>query len=45
MMPPTLRALCESPLVLCQVLAYWKQHNDFPRSIELIFRSWLEPRA
>ena len=42
MMPPTLRALCENPLVLRQVLAYWKQHNDFPRRIELIFRSWLD---
>jgi hypothetical protein len=42
MMPSTLRVLCENPLVLRQVLAYWKQHNDFPRRIELLFRSWLD---
>jgi Type I restriction enzyme R protein N terminus (HSDR_N) len=41
MMPPTLRALCENPLVLRQVLAYWKQHNDFPQRIESLFQSWL----
>lgn len=42
MMPPTLRALCENPLVLRQVLAYWKRHSDFPGRIELLFRSWLD---
>jgi hypothetical protein len=42
MMPPTLRALCGNPLVLRQVLAYWKQHNLFPPRIVLLFRSWLD---
>jgi Type I restriction enzyme R protein N terminus (HSDR_N)/NACHT domain len=42
MMSPTLRALCDNPLLLRQVLAHWKKHNDFPQDIELLFRSWLD---
>jgi Type I restriction enzyme R protein N terminus (HSDR_N) len=41
MMPPTLRALCDNPLLLRLALEYWKRENDFPRKIELLFRSWL----
>jgi hypothetical protein len=42
MMPPTLRALCDNPLLLRLALGYWKRENDFPRKIELLFRSWLD---
>jgi hypothetical protein len=41
MLPPTLRSLCEHPLLLRQILGYWKRNNDFPRQIDRIFRSWL----
>jgi hypothetical protein len=41
-MPPTLRALCNNPLLLRLALGYWKRENDFPRKIELLFRSWLD---
>lgn len=42
MLPPTLRSLCEHPLLLRQILGYWKRNNDFPRQIDRIFRSWLD---
>ena len=42
MMAPTLRALCDNPLLLRQVLGYWKREGDFPRNIEFLFRSWLD---
>jgi hypothetical protein len=42
MMSPTLRALCDNPLLLRQVLSHWKRHNDFPQDIERLFRSWLD---
>jgi hypothetical protein len=42
MMPPTLRALCDNPLLLRLALRYWKRENDFPRKIEFLFRSWLD---
>jgi hypothetical protein len=42
MMPPTLRALRDNPLLLRLALGYWKRENDFPRKIELLFRSWLD---
>ena len=41
LMTPTLRALCANPLLLRQVLGYWKRENDFPQKIEFLFRSWL----
>lgn len=40
--PPTLRALCSSPLLLRLVLEFWKREHDFPRNLEGLFRSWLE---
>lgn len=42
MMPPTLRALCGNPLLLRLALDYWKEKRDFPRQIEVLFRSWLD---
>jgi hypothetical protein len=42
MMSPTLSSLCVNPLLLKLVLDYWKRSNDFPRKIELLFRSWLD---
>jgi hypothetical protein len=42
LMSPTLRALCENPLLLRQVLTYWKSHQEFPKDIDRIFRSWLD---
>lgn len=41
LMTPTLRALCDNPLLLRQLLGYWKRENDFPKKIEFLFRSWL----
>jgi Type I restriction enzyme R protein N terminus (HSDR_N) len=42
MMSPTLRALCDNPLLLRQVLAHWKKYSDFPQDIRRLFRSWLD---
>jgi nucleoside phosphorylase len=42
LMTPTLRALCDNPLLLRQILGYWKRENDFPKKIEFLFRSWLD---
>jgi hypothetical protein len=42
MMSPTLRSLCANPLLLRLALDYWKRHQDFPRKIEFLFRTWLE---
>jgi Type I restriction enzyme R protein N terminus (HSDR_N) len=42
MMSASLRALCVNPLLLELVLAYWKKEQDFPRKIEILFRSWLD---
>ncbi len=42
MMSPTLRALCHNPLLLRLALGYWKRQNEFPRKIEILFRSWLD---
>ena len=42
MMSPTLRSLCVNPLLLELVLDYWRRNDDFPKKIELLFRSWLD---
>jgi hypothetical protein len=42
MMSPTLRSLCTNPLLLRLALDYWKKERGFPRSIEFLFRSWLD---
>lgn len=42
MMPPTLRALCNNPLLLRLAIVHWMRENDFPRKIESLFQSWLE---
>lgn len=42
MMPPTLRALSGNPLLLRLAVDYWKEKRDFPRQIEVLFRSWLD---
>ena len=42
MMSPTLRSLCVNPLLLRLALDHWKRNQDFPRRIELLFRSWLD---
>jgi hypothetical protein len=40
--PPTLRSLCNTPLLLRLVLEYWKREHDFPRNLDVLFRKWLE---
>lgn len=40
--PPTLRSLCSNPLLLKLALEYWLRFRDFPRDIDILFRSWLE---
>ncbi|MDA9426226.1 NACHT domain-containing protein [Bradyrhizobium sp. CCBAU 53380] len=42
MMSPTLRSLCDNPLLLRQILAHWKKYNGFPQDIERLFRTWLD---
>jgi hypothetical protein len=42
MMSPTLRSLCVNPLLLRLALDYWKREQDFPRTIEFLFRSWID---
>ena len=39
--PPTLRALCNNPLLLGLSLEYWKRERRFPEQIDMLFRSWL----
>jgi hypothetical protein len=39
---PTLRSLCGNPLILKLVLEHWQRHRDFPRDVDVLFRSWLE---
>jgi hypothetical protein len=40
--PPTLHSLCNNPLLLRLALEYWKRTHDFPRDVDILFRSWLE---
>ncbi|WP_158928819.1 type I restriction enzyme HsdR N-terminal domain-containing protein [Acidisphaera sp. S103] len=42
MMSTSLRTLCTNPLLLRLTLEYWKRERDFPKKIEVLFRSWLE---
>ncbi len=42
MMSASLRALCVNPLLLRLTLEFWKREGDFPRKIEVLFRSWLD---
>jgi hypothetical protein len=39
---PTLRSLCGNPLILKLALEHWQRHRDFPRDVDMLFRSWLE---
>lgn len=39
---PTLRSICNTPLLLRLVLEYWKREHDFPRNLDVLFRSWLD---
>jgi Type I restriction enzyme R protein N terminus (HSDR_N) len=39
---PTLRSLCNNPLLLRLVLEYWKREHDFPRNLGILFRAWLD---
>ncbi|WP_081492494.1 type I restriction enzyme HsdR N-terminal domain-containing protein [Bradyrhizobium genomosp. I (2014)] len=42
MMPPTLSALCENPLLLQLALDYWKREHVFPNQLVPLFQSWLK---
>ncbi len=42
MMPPTLSALCENPLLLQLALDYWKREDVFPNQLVPLFESWLK---
>jgi hypothetical protein len=42
MAPPTLHSLFGNPLILELALGHWKRRRDFPRDVDMLFRSWLE---
>lgn len=42
MMPKTLRNVCENILVARMVFEYWKEHEQYPLQLGLLFRAWLD---